>query len=124
MIQLRYENKMILLTYSEPLLDPIILTEESCNHTTSCIYNKSKIYFTIFHQTKFEFPEDIDDVSADAQDLIKQLICVPSQRFGKRGLDEFKAHTWFSGIDWDNIRDSKHIFLSTFFHIHGIIIQL
>jgi len=57
------------------------------------------------HQTRFEFPAELDDVSEDAQDLIKRLICVPSERFGKNGLDEFKAHVWFSGIDWDNIRD-------------------
>ena len=65
------------------------------------------IYNTIVQQTRFEFPDEFDDVSEQAQDLIKQLICIPSQRFGKNGLNDFKAHTWFSGIDWENIRDSK-----------------
>ncbi|GFR86706.1 serine/threonine-protein kinase MRCK alpha [Elysia marginata] len=57
------------------------------------------------HQTRFEFPTDVDDVSEDAQDLIKSLICIPSDRFGKNGLPDFKNHPWFSSIDWDNIRD-------------------
>ncbi|XP_035826923.1 serine/threonine-protein kinase MRCK alpha isoform X4 [Aplysia californica] len=57
------------------------------------------------HQTRFEFPTDADDVSTEAQDLIKRLICTPNDRFGKNGLEDFKAHTWFSQIDWDNIRD-------------------
>ena len=55
-------------------------------------------------------------MSEDAQDLIKRLICVPSERFGKNGLDEFKAHVWFSGIDWDNIRDSM-LFKSGLFNV-------
>ncbi|GFO48655.1 serine/threonine-protein kinase mrck alpha [Plakobranchus ocellatus] len=57
------------------------------------------------HQTRFEFPADVDDVSHEAQDLIKSLICIPSGRFGKNGLSDFKNHPWFTSIDWDNIRD-------------------
>ncbi|BFZ11843.1 hypothetical protein BsWGS_14882 [Bradybaena similaris] len=59
------------------------------------------------HQTRFEFPDDVDDVSPEAQDLIRRLICVPSERFGKNGLKDFKSHSWFSSIDWDNIRDME-----------------
>ncbi|CAG5119390.1 unnamed protein product, partial [Candidula unifasciata] len=59
------------------------------------------------HQTRFEFPDDVDDVSPEAQDLIRRLICVPGERFGKNGLKDFKSHSWFSSIDWDNIRDME-----------------
>ncbi|KAH9523079.1 Serine/threonine-protein kinase MRCK alpha, partial [Bulinus truncatus] len=57
------------------------------------------------HQSRFEFPTDIDDVSPEAQDLMRRLICTPNERFGKNGLEDFKNHPWFSSIDWDNIRD-------------------
>lgn len=66
----------------------------------TCIYH-------IFLQTRFEFPTDVDDVSPEAKDLVRQLICSAEKRFGKNGLDDFKDHPWFVGIDWDNIRDSK-----------------
>ncbi|KAK7103526.1 hypothetical protein V1264_018406 [Littorina saxatilis] len=57
------------------------------------------------HQTRFEFPTDVDDVSPEAKDLMRRLICSAEKRFGKNGLDDFKNHPWFGGIDWDNIRD-------------------
>ncbi|CAG2186869.1 CDC42BP [Mytilus edulis] len=56
------------------------------------------------HQSRFEFPCDIE-ISDDATDLIKKLICSAETRFGRTGLDEFKQHPWFSGIDWENIRE-------------------
>ncbi|KAL8615672.1 hypothetical protein ACOMHN_034822 [Nucella lapillus] len=57
------------------------------------------------HQTRFEFPTDVDDISPEAKDLMQRLICSAEKRFGKNGLDDFKNHPWFVGIDWDNIRD-------------------
>ena len=65
------------------------------------------------HHTRFEFPTDVDDISPEAKDLIRRLICGADKRFGKMGLQDFQRHPWFSGIDWENIRDSEyfHIFL-------------
>ncbi|XP_070576625.1 serine/threonine-protein kinase MRCK alpha-like isoform X2 [Ptychodera flava] len=57
------------------------------------------------HKTRFDFPTDIDDVSDDAKDLIRKLICSSEHRLGQNGLDDFKNHPWFEGIEWDNIRD-------------------
>ncbi|XP_052270982.1 serine/threonine-protein kinase MRCK alpha-like isoform X3 [Dreissena polymorpha] len=60
------------------------------------------------HQTRFEFPTDIDeseDCSDLAKDLMKRLICSAETRFGRGGVQEFKDHEWFQGIDWDNIRE-------------------
>ncbi|KAI8784639.1 serine/threonine-protein kinase MRCK alpha [Biomphalaria glabrata] len=57
------------------------------------------------HQSRFEFPTDVDDVSGEAQDLMRRLICTPNDRFGKNGLEDFKNHVWFTSIDWNNIRD-------------------
>lgn len=67
----------------------------------------SIIFLFFLFQSRFEFPCDVE-VSEDAKDLIKKLICSADQRFGRTGLEEFKQHPWFSGIDWANIRESKH----------------
>lgn len=76
----------------------------------------------ILFQTRFEFPTDIDeseDCSDLAKDLMKRLICSPNVRFGKGGVDDFKQHAWFNGIDWENIRDSECPFsgLSVIFQV-------
>lgn len=62
--------------------------------------------FSLF-QKYFEFPQDIDDVSDAAKDLIRKLICPAAQRLGSNNLEEVKNHPFFEGIEWDNIRDSK-----------------
>ena len=58
------------------------------------------------HQNCFDFPpeESINKVSDSAKDLIKRLICAPEFRLGRNGLEDFKAHQWFDGVDWDNLR--------------------
>ena len=40
----------------------------------------------------------------EASDLIKRLCCDPPERLGSRGTDEVKAHPFFQGIDWVNLR--------------------
>lgn len=57
------------------------------------------------HKKYFEFPQDIDDVSDAAKDLIRKLICPAAQRLGSNNLEEVKNHPFFEGIEWDNIRD-------------------
>lgn len=42
---------------------------------------------------------------------MRRLICSADERFGKRGLEDFKCHPWFKGIEWDNIRDGQYSFL-------------
>ena len=39
-------------------------------------------------------------------DFILKLLRDPSDRLGNRGVEEIKAHPFFKGTDWDNIRQS------------------
>lgn len=61
------------------------------------------------HKNSFDFPpEDPSYIVSDkARDLIKRLICAPEDRIGKNGLDDFRNHPWFEGIDWDTLRDGQ-----------------
>uniref|UniRef100_A0A672JNE7 Serine/threonine-protein kinase MRCK alpha n=1 Tax=Salarias fasciatus TaxID=181472 RepID=A0A672JNE7_SALFA len=56
------------------------------------------------HKERFQFPQQITDVSEDAKDLIRRLICSREHRLGQNGIEDFKHHPFFTGIDWDNIR--------------------
>ncbi|CAD6193685.1 unnamed protein product [Caenorhabditis auriculariae] len=61
------------------------------------------------HQDMLDFPDDDIDwtVSDDAKDLITKLICPREVRLGRNGIDDFKDHPFFVGINWDTIRDSE-----------------
>lgn len=60
------------------------------------------------HKTSFDFPpEDAEfSVSDNAKDLIRQLICAPDIRLGQKGIDDFKKHPWFDGVDWEDLRNA------------------
>ncbi|XP_041831091.1 serine/threonine-protein kinase MRCK alpha isoform X2 [Melanotaenia boesemani] len=55
------------------------------------------------HKERFQFPQQITDVSEDAKDLIRRLICSREHRLGQNGIEDFKQHPFFTGINWDNI---------------------
>ena len=50
-------------------------------------------------------------VSKEAEDLIKKMINNSNIRLGKNGADEIKAHPFFAGVDWENIRKTKPPFI-------------
>ena len=33
------------------------------------------------------------------------MVCDRSDRLGQNGVDDFKAHPWMQGVDWDNLRN-------------------
>ncbi|XP_017876835.1 serine/threonine-protein kinase Genghis Khan isoform X1 [Ceratina calcarata] len=59
------------------------------------------------HKNCFDFPaDDIYEVSEEAKDLMRKLICSSEFRLGQNGIDDFKKHPWFEGVNWDTLRDS------------------
>ncbi|XP_053972782.1 serine/threonine-protein kinase Genghis Khan isoform X2 [Hylaeus anthracinus] len=61
----------------------------------------------MIHKNCFDFPtDDIYDVSEEAKDLMRKLICSAEFRLGQNGIDDFKKHPWFDGVNWDTLRDS------------------
>lgn len=43
---------------------------------------------------------------ASARDLIRQLLCHQEERLGRRGLDDFRNHPFFEGVDWERLATS------------------
>lgn len=58
-------------------------------------------------QERFQFPSHITDVSEEAKDLIQRLICSRERRLGQQGIEDFKKHPFFKGINWENIRNTE-----------------
>ncbi|XP_060722854.1 serine/threonine-protein kinase MRCK alpha isoform X1 [Tachysurus vachellii] len=56
------------------------------------------------HKERFQFPVQMSDVSEEAKDLMCRLICSREHRLGQNGIEDFKNHPFFSGINWDDIR--------------------
>uniref|UniRef100_A0A8C2BJ03 Serine/threonine-protein kinase MRCK alpha n=1 Tax=Cyprinus carpio TaxID=7962 RepID=A0A8C2BJ03_CYPCA len=56
------------------------------------------------NEERFQFPLQVTDVSEEAKDLIRRLICSREHRLGQNGIEDFRQHPFFTGIDWDNIR--------------------
>lgn len=56
-------------------------------------------------QERFQFPSHVTDVSEEAKDLIQRLICSRERRLGQNGIEDFKKHAFFEGLNWDNIRN-------------------
>lgn len=61
-------------------------------------------------RTNLVFPEDIH-ISPAAEHLIRRLLCGAEQRLGLYGADEIKAHPFFRGVDWENIRQQRAPFI-------------
>ncbi|GJN91534.1 hypothetical protein Rhopal_004557-T1 [Rhodotorula paludigena] len=53
---------------------------------------------------RFEWHEDVVEMSPEAHDFIDRLLNPdPKRRLGTKGAAEVKAHPFLDGIDWDNL---------------------
>ena len=50
------------------------------------------------HRERFYFPDYDTDVSDQAKDLIKRLICDRAERFGQNGLTDFQSHPFLRKV--------------------------
>eukprot|EP01025_Chloroclados_australasicus_P069551 TRINITY_DN9833_c0_g1_i2.p2 TRINITY_DN9833_c0_g1~~TRINITY_DN9833_c0_g1_i2.p2 ORF type:complete len:209 (-),score=30.40 TRINITY_DN9833_c0_g1_i2:233-775(-) len=63
-----------------------------------------------------QFPAE-PAVSPVAKDLVCRLLCDVEHRLGTRGgADEIKAHPFFKGLDWDNLRQAQAPYLPELDH--------
>ncbi|GFQ94894.1 hypothetical protein TNCT_217962 [Trichonephila clavata] len=59
------------------------------------------------HKNCFDFPDDPSiSISEDAKDLMRRLICSSECRLGQNGLEDFKNHSWFIEVDWEQARNA------------------
>ncbi|XP_068751786.1 serine/threonine-protein kinase MRCK alpha-like isoform X3 [Montipora capricornis] len=79
-----------------------MLFGETPFYAESLVETYSKI---MCHTGKFNFPSDVE-VSNNARDLMQRLCCKMEQRLGQNGIDDFRNHPFFEGIDWDNLADA------------------
>ena len=59
------------------------------------------------HKKYLKFDDEDIELSDNARDLICKFICDKESRLGRNGIAEIKSHSFFKGIDWDNIRQAK-----------------
>ena len=82
-----------------------IMFEMLVGYPPFCAENYQSTYNKIINwRDTLKFPSEIH-ISPSAEHLIKRLLCDADQRLGLYGADEIKAHPFFRGIDWQNIRN-------------------
>lgn len=91
MICFKYSSLLIIVSCLKELLNHF--QQGSLNH-----------YVLRLPQERFQFPTQMSDVSEEAKDLMCRLICSREHRLGQNGIEDFKSHPFFSGINWDDIR--------------------
>ncbi|XP_021564920.1 serine/threonine-protein kinase MRCK gamma, partial [Carlito syrichta] len=80
-----------------------LLFGETPFYAESLVETYSKI---MNHEDHLQFPPDAPDVPASARDLIRQLLCRQEERLGRGGLDDFRNHPFFEGVDWERLATS------------------
>lgn len=84
-----------------------IMFEMLVGYPPFCAENYTATYNKIINwRETLIFPSELH-ISPSAEHLIKRLLCDSDQRLGLYGADEIKAHPFFRGVDWENIRSES-----------------
>jgi serine/threonine protein kinase len=52
-----------------------------------------------------EVPDHVvQGLSPECMDFMLSLVADAGTRLGRNGVNEIKAHAWFAGLDWENLR--------------------
>lgn len=68
---------------------------------------------------RIDWPQDDNEVSTEAKDLVNRLLCLdPAERLGANkddrytcGGEEIRAHSWFSTINWETLNETEASFI-------------
>ncbi|XP_032083224.1 myotonin-protein kinase isoform X2 [Thamnophis elegans] len=84
-------------------------------HTPFFADSVAETYGKILHfKEHFRFPLLTPEIPPEAQALIEGLICSRETRLGRNGVQDFKEHPFFVGIDWQSLRDCSPSFVPEF----------
>lgn len=82
-----------------------ILYEMLVGYPPFCGDTHAETYHRIVnHRQHLLIPSD-REISPEAEHLIRKLLTDREQRLGRYGSEEIKAHPFFKGIDWANLRE-------------------
>ena len=86
----------------------VIFFEMLVGYAPFCAQETQEVCFKILNHEKYlQIPPEIK-LSNEANDLINRMISDSNKRLGKNGADEIKAHPFFKGVDWENIRGTMN----------------
>ena len=89
----------------------VIFFEMLIGYAPFCSEETKEVCYKVLNWKKYlKIPDDFT-LSEEAEDLINKMINNQEERLGKNGIEEIKAHPFFKGIDWDNIRNTKAPFI-------------
>lgn len=85
----------------------VIMFEMLVGYPPFCSDSPQETYRKVMNwREMLVFPPEVV-LSEEAEDLIRRLCTDAEERIGKDSADEIKAHPFFKGVDWANIRHVK-----------------
>eukprot|EP01104_Vermistella_antarctica_P008113 TRINITY_DN2029_c0_g1_i1.p1 TRINITY_DN2029_c0_g1~~TRINITY_DN2029_c0_g1_i1.p1 ORF type:complete len:513 (+),score=151.78 TRINITY_DN2029_c0_g1_i1:170-1708(+) len=89
----------------------VIMFEMLVGYPPFCSETPTETYRKIMNwREAIRIPPDAD-LSDEATDLIMRLLSDQSERIGRNGVEDIKAHPFFKGVDWNDIRLCKAPFV-------------
>eukprot|EP00029_Vermamoeba_vermiformis_P007388 TRINITY_DN3187_c0_g1_i1.p1 TRINITY_DN3187_c0_g1~~TRINITY_DN3187_c0_g1_i1.p1 ORF type:complete len:508 (-),score=110.40 TRINITY_DN3187_c0_g1_i1:132-1655(-) len=90
-----------------------ILYEMLVGYPPFCAEHPAETYRKVMNwRETLSFPDDVE-LSPDAKDLIKRLLCDVNHRLGSGpdGVKEIFKHPFFKGVDWTSLRNQRPPYL-------------